>query len=78
MGRFLLPRVPRRILKLLEAFVNLSALTVRFMVSPPEVIHVQLPPMLKWCLPPGFLIPRVLPQTGLEDSSDGPRFVSAR
>ncbi len=53
-GKFPLPRVPRRVLKLLEALVNLSALTVRFLVSPPEVIHVQFLPMLKWRLPLDF------------------------
>ena len=53
-GKFPLPRVPRRILKLSEALVNLSALTVRFLVSPPEVIHVQFLPMLKWRLPLDF------------------------
>jgi glycosyltransferase involved in cell wall biosynthesis len=53
-GKFPLPRLPRRVLKLLEALVNLSALTVRFLVSPPEVIHVQFLPMLKWRLPLDF------------------------
>ena len=53
-GRFPLPRVPRRVLKLSEALVNLSALTVRFLVSPPDVIHVQVLPMLKWRLPLDF------------------------
>ena len=50
-GRFRLPRLPRRILKLLESILNLSALTVRFLVSPPDVIHVQYLPMLRWRLP---------------------------
>jgi glycosyltransferase involved in cell wall biosynthesis len=49
-GKFPLPRLPRRVLKLLEALVNLPALTVRFLVSPPDVIHVQFLPMLKWRL----------------------------
>ena len=53
-GRFPLPRVPRRLLKLSEALVNLSALTARFQVSPPDVIHVQVLPMLKWRLPLDF------------------------
>ena len=53
-GKFPLPRLPRRVLKLLEALVNLSALTVRFLVSPPDVIHVQFLPMLKWRLPLDF------------------------
>jgi glycosyltransferase involved in cell wall biosynthesis len=46
-GKFRLSRVPRRILKLLESILNLSALTVRFLISPPDVIHVQFLPMLK-------------------------------
>jgi glycosyltransferase involved in cell wall biosynthesis len=50
-GKFRLPRLPRRILKLLEAMLNLSALTVRFLISRPDVIHVQYLPMLKWRLP---------------------------
>jgi glycosyltransferase involved in cell wall biosynthesis len=50
-GKFRLPRLPRRILKLLEAMLNLSALTVRFLIARPDVIHVQYLPMLKWRLP---------------------------
>ena len=50
-GKFRLPRLPRRILKLLEAQLNLSALTVRFLISRPDVIHVQYLPMLKWRFP---------------------------
>ena len=53
-GKFSLPPVPRRVLKLLEALVNLSALTLRFLVSPPEVIHVQFLPLLEWRLPLDF------------------------
>ena len=53
-GKFPLSRLPRRVLKLLEALVNLSALSVRFLVSPPDVIHVQFLPMLKWSLPLDF------------------------
>ncbi len=53
-GRFPLPRVPRRALKLMEAMVNLCALTMRFWMSPPQVIHVQFLPMLKWNLPLDF------------------------
>ena len=45
-GRLRLPRMPRRILKLLEGTVNLCALTLRFFISPPDVIHVQFLPML--------------------------------
>jgi glycosyltransferase involved in cell wall biosynthesis len=50
-GRFRLPRLPRRILKLLESILNLSALTVRFLVSPPDIVHVQYLPMLQSRLP---------------------------
>ena len=50
-GKFPLPPLPRRALKLMEALVNLSALTLRFLISPPEVIHIQFLPMLKWNLP---------------------------
>lgn len=50
-GRLQLPRIPRRIFKLLEALINMSALTVRFLISPPEIIHVQYLPMLRWRIP---------------------------
>jgi glycosyltransferase involved in cell wall biosynthesis len=50
-GRFRMPRLPRRVLKLLEAMVNLAALSARFLVSPPDVIHVQFLPMLRSPLP---------------------------
>ena len=50
-GKFQLPRLPRRMLKLIEAMLNLSALVGRFLFSPPDVIHVQYLPMLKWRLP---------------------------
>ncbi|MGD0629617.1 MAG: glycosyltransferase family 4 protein [Terracidiphilus sp.] len=53
-GKLSLPSLPRRVLKLMEALVNLSALMVRFLVSPPDVIHVQFLPMLKWRLPLDF------------------------
>lgn len=50
-GRFGLPRLPRRILKLGEAFLNLLALSIRFLFLLPDVIHVQYLPMLQWRLP---------------------------
>lgn len=50
-GRFRLPRLPRRILKLLESVLNLSALSARFLLSPPDVVHVQYLPMLLSRLP---------------------------
>ncbi|HEV2647180.1 MAG TPA: glycosyltransferase family 4 protein [Acidobacteriaceae bacterium] len=50
-GRFNLPRVLRRILKLAEAVLNLAALTLRFLISPPDIIHVQFLPMLRSRLP---------------------------
>lgn len=53
-GRFPLPRFPRRVLKLVEAMTNICALIFRFLVSPPDVIHVQYLPMLKWRVPLDF------------------------
>jgi glycosyltransferase involved in cell wall biosynthesis len=53
-GKFRLPRLLRRVLKLGEGILNLLALTVRFLVSPPDVIHVQYLPMLKWRVPLDF------------------------
>lgn len=50
-GRFNLPRWPRRILKLAETLVNVAALTVRFAIAPPDVVHVQFLPMLRSRLP---------------------------
>jgi glycosyltransferase involved in cell wall biosynthesis len=50
-GRFNLPRFIRRILKLVETVINMAALTVRFQISPPEIIHVQFLPMLRSRLP---------------------------
>jgi glycosyltransferase involved in cell wall biosynthesis len=53
-GKFRLPRLPRRALKLPEAVLNLCALTVRFRISRPDVVHVQYLPMLKWRVPLDF------------------------
>jgi glycosyltransferase involved in cell wall biosynthesis len=39
------------VLKLAESMVNLTALTARFAVSPPDVVHVQFLPMLRERLP---------------------------
>lgn len=50
-GRYPLPQFPRRILKMTEALLNQMALGLRFLFSPPDVIHVQYLPMLKWRLP---------------------------
>jgi glycosyltransferase involved in cell wall biosynthesis len=50
-GRFNLPQLPRRLFKLAEALLNLFALTLRFLVRPPNVVHVQYLPMLKWRVP---------------------------
>ncbi|HEY6376675.1 MAG TPA: glycosyltransferase family 4 protein [Edaphobacter sp.] len=50
-GKFQLPRILRRILKLIEASINLAALTIRFLASTPDVIHVQYLPMIKWRVP---------------------------
>jgi len=50
-GRFSLSKFPRRILKLLESTINLFALTTRFITAPPDIIHVQYLPMLRWRIP---------------------------
>ena len=51
-GKFDLPRLPRRILKLIETTLNFAGLAVRFLVTgPPDVVHVQYLPMLKWPVP---------------------------
>lgn len=53
-GRFPFPRLLRRVLKFAEAMLNMSALSVRFLISPPSVVHVQYLPMLKWKVPLDF------------------------
>jgi glycosyltransferase involved in cell wall biosynthesis len=50
-GKFRLPRLPRRVLKLLESLLNLAGLSVRFLVSPPDIVHVQFLPMVTQRLP---------------------------
>lgn len=50
-GRLKLPRTARRALKLAEGVLNLLALGVRFLVRPPDVLHVQFLPMLRSRLP---------------------------
>jgi glycosyltransferase involved in cell wall biosynthesis len=47
-GRYRLPRLPRRILKLAEALLNMAALAVQFLFSPPAIVHIQYLPMLRW------------------------------
>src|SRR5260370_8122970 len=51
-GKFRLPRLPRRILKLLESILNLSALALRFFLSPPPILHVHYPPTPQLRPPP--------------------------
>jgi glycosyltransferase involved in cell wall biosynthesis len=50
-GKLRLSRMLRRLLKLAEAILNMAALTIRFAISPPDIIHVQFLPMLRWRLP---------------------------
>lgn len=50
-GKFSLPQRPRRALKLAEALLNMAALTVRFAFRPPDVVHIQYLPMLRWRVP---------------------------
>ncbi len=57
-GRYRLPRWPRRLLKMPEAMVNLLALAGRWGVRPPEVVHVQFLPMLRWPAPADWWLVR--------------------
>ena len=50
-GRFSLPKGPRRILKLLELGLNLSALIAKFVLRPPKIVHIQFLPLLRWPAP---------------------------
>lgn len=50
-GKLKLPRLPRRLFKLFESLLNLSALGFRFLAAPPDLVHVQYLPMLTWRLP---------------------------
>jgi len=45
------PATARRVLKLIEYFVNLTALLIRFTFSRPDVIHVQFLPLASYGLP---------------------------
>ncbi len=55
-GRFAsLPRFLRRVAKLSEMALNLAALTVRFLLRPPHILHVQYLPMLRTRLPLDYL-----------------------
>jgi glycosyltransferase involved in cell wall biosynthesis len=53
-------------LKLIESTSNLFALTVRFMASPPDIIHVQFLPMLRWRLPMDFWFVRFFRRRGVK------------
>ncbi len=50
-GRLRLPRLARRVLKLLEGAANLAALSLRFLFRPPDIVHVQFLPLLRSRLP---------------------------
>ena len=65
-GKFRLSKLPRRVLKLIESTVNLVALTIRFMASPPDIIHVQFLPMLRWPLPMDLLFVRFFRRRGVK------------
>ena len=47
-GRFNLPAGIRRLLKLAEALANMAVLTIKFLVRPPDIIHIQYLPLLRW------------------------------
>ncbi len=46
-----LPRLARRVAKLLETALNLFSLLLRFLLRPPAILHVQYLPMLRSRLP---------------------------
>jgi glycosyltransferase involved in cell wall biosynthesis len=50
-GRLSLPKTLRRILKLVEGLLNLAALTARFSLRPPDIVHVQYLPLLRTHFP---------------------------
>jgi len=50
-GRFKLPKIIRQTLKVLEMIINILALALRFILSPPDVVHVQYLPMLERHVP---------------------------
>ena len=50
-GRYPLPRGPRRVLKLFELALNLATLSLRALVRPPAIIHIQYLPLLRWPVP---------------------------
>lgn len=63
-GRFRLPKLPRRVFKLAESVINLLALTMRFLVAPPDILHVQYLPMLQWRAPIDLWFVRFFQQRG--------------
>jgi glycosyltransferase involved in cell wall biosynthesis len=63
-GRFRLPKLPRRVGKLIESTVNLCALSLRFSASPPDIAHVQFLAMLRWRFPLDLWLVRFLQRRG--------------
>jgi glycosyltransferase involved in cell wall biosynthesis len=63
-GRFHLPKFPRRVLKLIESTLNLCALSIRFSASPPAIVHVQFLAMLRWRFPMDLWFVRFLQRRG--------------
>jgi glycosyltransferase involved in cell wall biosynthesis len=63
-GRFRIPKLPRRLLKLVEFTLNLFALAVRFTASPPDIVHVQFLAMLRSRLPMDLWLVRFLQRRG--------------
>jgi glycosyltransferase involved in cell wall biosynthesis len=50
-GKLNLSKSLRRALKLIESIVNMMALSVRFLFAPPDIVHIQFLPMLRWRFP---------------------------
>ena len=53
-GRYHLPRALRRVLKLAEGLLNLSALTVRSLFRRPDIVHIQYLSLLRSAFPVDF------------------------
>ena len=59
-----LPRQLRRLAKLFEMGLNLAALTARFLLRPPDILHVQYLPLLRTRLPLDYLFVLLVQRRG--------------
>ena len=71
-GQLDLPRLWRRLLKLLEGVANLLALSLRFAVRPPGVVHVQFLALVAVAAADRSLVCAALPVAWGAVGVDGP------